>query len=603
MEGQWQVVKPQQIPALAAKAEAWGCVLLDTETTGANPYLGARPIGLGLGPFDEEKYYYLPLLNLNELDVAPIIRVLERKNLMGHNIKFDLHMLRTLGWHPEPQTSFIDTIVMARLWATEEHPQLGLKELSKQIFNYEYEDPQVVKIAKAGKLAEIDPALAGHYCCEDLWLTKRLYKWLKAELPLSLLKLFTREIQLTRDLFEMECRGILIDQEYLGFAVERLDRELQDLLQRISSATDMPKFNPRSPDQLKVLMNTLNIKPVRSTPPSVRKPQGDVSWNRDALMAVRAKHPVAMLVAKQRALAYQRSGTIARCLDYINAGNQELHFEFKNWGTVTGRLSGDGQQLPKGWLQFGSVDESGEEVLVWAKGPEQEFSLRRLLRPRPGHMLFKADYGQIEMFVLGSYMHDPTFTAWLDSGNVHAAAALEIWGDAEEYYARGKVYNFATVYGQGDKSRAKSLNCTLAEAAQYREDYNLRMPGHKRFLRRVERLLQRDGYIENVYGRRYYLDSHLAYKGVNYACQGSAGDFVKFKLPETRKLRQQIGMHMLITTHDDFVPEIPEENIKYLPDWLAELRKSPFGRDLELDVEYSRDSLVQLHPLEELISV
>ena len=105
--------------------------------------------------------------------------------------------------------------------------------------------------------------------------------------------------------------------------------------------------------------------------------------------------------------------------------------EFKNWGTVTGRLSGDGQQMPKGWLQFRAEGE-GEDILVWKQGEEakeQEFSLRRLIKPRPGYVLVKGDYSQIEMHILGYYMKDPVFTAWLASGYVHAAAALEIWGD------------------------------------------------------------------------------------------------------------------------------------------------------------------------------
>src|SRR3990167_5781495 len=120
------------------------------------------------------------------------------------------------------------------------------------------------------------------------------------------------------------------------------------------------------------------------------------------------------------------------------------------------------------------------------------------------------------------------------------------------------------------------------------------MPGHRRFLNRVRRLLEKDGYIKNVYGREYHLEPDLAYRGVNYLCQGSAGDFCKFKLSETRALRKQIGIEMLITTHDDFAAELPLDQVKHLPEWLAALQPSPFGRNLELDTEYSLESLVQL---------
>lgn len=593
----WQVVEPQQFPSFGQEMKSWKAGAVDCETTGTNVYLGAKTLGIGLSPFDSEKHYYLPVKDLNPLDLRPILEPLEHMILLNHNIKFDLHVLSSLGWDGH-QDSFIDTIVMARIWAKEEHPQLGLKELGFRIFGYEYSDPEVAKAAKTGKLDKFSPERAGRYCCEDLWLVKKLYRWLKENLSPELLRLFVKETYLTRDLFDMERRGIMVDEGYLAFANERLQDHMGSLLEQIQEAS-FPEFNPRSPPQTKELMKILGIQPVKMTD------KNEPSWDREACLAVRGQHPVALKLAKYRALGYQASGMIERAMDYVALGSP-LHGEFKNWGTVSGRLSGDLQQMPDGWLQFGEVDGSGEDVLVWEdddKAKMKEFSIRRLFRPRPGFVLLKADYKQIEMFILGDYMQDPTFSRWLDSGNVHAAVALEIWGDAALYYDRGKTYNFATVFGQGDKARAKQLNCTLKQSQQYRDEYNARMPGYQRFLRRVRRLLERDGTISNIYGRQYSVDPDRAYVGVNRLVQGSAGDFVKFKLPETRKLRQQIGIEMIITTHDDFVAEVPEEEIHRLPEWLAELPKSPFGRPLELDIDFSRESLVQLHPLEELMNV
>ncbi len=216
-----------------------------------------------------------------------------------------------------------------------------------------------------------------------------------------------------------------------------------------------------------------------------------------------------------------------------------------------------------------------------------------------------ADYRQIEMFVLGYFIKDPTFTRWLDSGNVHAAVAMDVWGakeddeDFQKYYDMGKIFNFANVYGQGIKALAEEHGWELEEAKGYQQDYFNRMPGHKRYLALVKKALRRDGFVTNEFGREYYGDPNIAYKIVNYIVQGSSGDHVKFKLPETRTIRQQMKCHTVNTTHDDFVFEIPYENIDGLPDLLAVLRKSPFKRDLELDVEWSPDNLVELRPWEE----
>jgi len=591
---EWQVVAASHIPALGRKIQSWKAIVIDVETVGAEPYLGARHIGLGLGSFEQEQYYYLPLQNLNKFDLQPLIEPLEQKPLIGHNIKFDLHMLARLGWQGK-QESFIDTIVMARLWAKEEHPQLSLKELGKQIFSFEYPNQKVVQMVKTSKADQIPLPDLAEYCCTDLWLTKRLYNWLKLNLSPELLRLFVRETQLTRDLFDMEARGVMIDIEYLEGAVKLLDAKLEDLLALIRSSSSLPDFNPGSPQQVRKLMEQLEISPVAQA-------KTGPSWDREALLEVRGQHEIALGLAKYRALSYQRNGFIERAFKYayVNEGGNILHGEFKNWGTFTGRLSGDLQQIPKGWLQFGAADDQGEDVLVWEldnRAREKEFSLRRLLRPRPGHVLIKADYKQIEMFVLGFYMKDPTFDRWLNSEHgVHYAVAEELWGNGAEFKERGKVYNFATVYGQGELARAKQLHCSREESRRYREQYEERMPGYRRLLNRVRRLLERDGIIKNIYGREYQLDPEVAYRGVNYLCQGSAGDYVKFRLPKTRQLRKQIGIEMLITTHDDFVAEIPEEQVKQLPEWLESLRISPFGRKLELDTEYSRSSLVQLYP-------
>lgn len=596
----WQIIEPHQIPSLAISIQNWDAVAFDTETNGLDPWLGHRPIGIGLSPVDGDKHYYLPLTNLRPQDLIPVLEALSTKTLLGHDIKFDMHMLTSIGWKPGLLQRFVDTIIGLRLWSREEHPQLGLKENGKKIFNYEYSNPKVVAMVKSGRAQEVPLPDLAHYCCEDVWLTKKLYHWVRKQLSPALCKLYVREIELTRELYEMEERGAMIDDVYLHRAVDKLDEELLGLLHSIKESSGLEEFNPRSGPQTQVLMKQLGIKPVKATP------KGGVSWDRDACLQVRDQHPIALLNAKYRALAYQRSGTIERASGYLEAGCPDLHFEFKNWGTVTGRLSGNGQQLTKGWLQFGESAEKGDDVLVWVddhNAKEREFSLRRLIRPREGKTLIKADYKQIEMFILGYYMKDPTFSNWLESEHgVHYAVGEEIWGDGEKFKARGKVYNFASVYGQGIRARAKSLGCTDEESKRYGEEYHARMPGYRKFLNRVRRLLERDGYVSNIYGRNYYLPGEFAYKGVNYLCQGSAGDFVKFRLPATRELRRQIGLDMLMTTHDDFVGEIDNEDVPLLKEWFHELRQSPFERELDIDIEYSLESLVQLHPIEEILA-
>lgn len=593
---------PDKLPALTQRMQGWDAIVIDTETTSVEVWQPAIDVlGIGFAPLAGDEHYYVPInhheIALNPLDLRPMLEVLERKPLIGHNIKFDLHVIDLLGWQPQ-QEQFMDVIVAARLYAIDEHPTLTLDYLSETILKYKY----VVDLKRfRNRLRDFSINDVGTYCLEDVYVTKMLYLWFREHLAPRLLDLFVRECQLTRDLYDMERRGILVDEEYLSQAEQKLNSSSGDLLGEIRALAHAPAFNPRSPKQVQQLMTGAGIQPVAYSDRTAKP-----SWDREALLLVRDQHPVAMALAKYRGLMYQRSGMVQRCRDACATGEPVLHFDFKNWGTVTGRMSGNSQQMPKGWLQLGA-EGVGEDVLVWAEGEaaqERDFSVRRLLRPRPGYIFVVADYRQIEMYVLGFYLNDPTFTRWLESGNVHAAVALEVWGVGSDdpryqtYYARGKEYNFAMVFGLGNKALALRLGCTEQEATQYREDYFSKMPGHTKFLRRIKDTLQQREYVHDFYDRRYYIDPNLAYKGVNYIVQGSSGDYVKFQLPATRALRRQLDYHVLNTTHDDFVLEVPLDNLKGLPDLLHALRQSPFGRELELDVQQSKVSLVDMESWE-----
>ena len=531
----WQLIEPNQIVALAERVAKWPAAVLDVEATGVEPYLGDCPIGLGLGSLTGERQYYLPLEGLNPLDLRPLIEPLERLPLLGHNIKYDLHMIALLGWAGE-QEAFYDVMVLARLWSKEDKPQLGLKELGAAILGYEYSDPDVVKLVKGGKAQKVPTPDLAHYCCEDVWLTRELYLYFKKVLSPELLRLFAMECRVSRDLFDIEQRGQLIDTDYLAELADQTEKAKQRFLVPIHEVAG-EKFNPRSAPQRIALMKELGIAPVAWTP------KGAPSWDKEALLEVRGLHPVAVELARHSSLSYIQSNMIERCQQTVAAGFDALHGTFIQTA-VTGRLRSSGpnrQNDPHGWLQFGEADIQGEDVLVWVedeKAREREFSIERLFKPREGYALFNADYRQIEMYVLGFYMKDPVFERWLASGNVHAAVAQEVWGDADKFYARGKTFNFAMVYGTGDLANSKRLSCSYEQAQEFRQEYFARMPGYPRLMRKVRRKLARDGFLENVYGRKYWLDDDRAYVGVNYLCQGSAGDYVKFRLPATRKLRR-----------------------------------------------------------------
>ena len=567
---------------------------MDVETTGAEPYIGSGLLGIGLGAMGEtEEYFYAPVEGVPPKAFGPVIEVLERLPLLGHNIKFDLHMLaQGLGW-AGGQERFFDLIVLARLLAPSEHPDLRLEALVQQYLGYGY-DSAAVKAVVAGREVSVeDLALKNVH---DLRATKHLYYHLKAQAPPHLLRLFAEECRITRDLYDIERRGELIDQDYLARLLPLLDGKIGDARVALRELTADEKFNPSSAPQVQALMEGLGVKPVKWSAKS-----GKPSWDKEAMLAVRGQNPVCMGIARYRSLVHLQANIPARCAATVAAGEDALHGTLKNWGTATGRLASSDpnrQNDPHGWLQ-GEADPAGEDVLKWAAGPEQELSVERLFIARPGHVLVRADYRQIEMVILGAYMNDPTFDRWLASGNVHAAVAEELYGDAVKFYARGKTRNFALVYGQGVAAEAKADGVSEEEVRRRRQEYFARMPGYPRLLNKLRRMLANDHKVRNFFGREYHLPDDLAYVAVNYLVQGSAGDFVKQRLPATRELRRELGIHVLKTTHDDFTFEVPRASLHEMPRLLAALVVNPFGREFGLDVEWSEYSMAHMRPVEE----
>lgn len=603
--------------ALAEKVASWEAVVLDCETTGIKTYLGDRLLGFGISelrPEEEERpCYYIPIThdypkddpawNVAPKEIRRLAPALRGKPAFGYNVKFDLHCLRdTFGVEVFAHSDLYDVIVPARLMATEERPFLDLDTVAYRTIGFEYTSPAAGHESEFGKrkwsLQDISLK-----CCEDICCTAELYLHWRKHMPERLQVLYRREIRLTRILFEMERRGLRFDPTELEDVGGKLEGMKDGLLNDLQSQTEIPDFNPNSSPQVEVLMDQLHIKPR-----AYNKPKKDgtksASWKREHLLAV--NNPLALGIAQYRALRHETSTFIAVLDKYAAQGDDVLHFFYQNWGTVTGRLSAkepNVQAMAKGWLQLGEVGEEGE-ALCWSEdGPDKTLALRTIFIPRPGYVFLDVDYSQIEMFIAGWYLAkagDPTLLKLCEEEDVHAATARWVWGsESAEFRKRAKWFNFGLLYGLGLAGLAYRLGCTEKEAEIYREQYFRKIgPGYHRVLRNIRAWLSTRGYVENVYGRRYYLDEDRAYVAFNYTVQGSAGDFVKFRQEMIKPLCQELDIHPLLTTHDDILLEVPEEvlgshHLKRLIDILEDGTR-PFGLRLPVKVRISRTNLAEM---------
>lgn len=92
----------------------------------------------------------------------------------------------------------------------------------------------------------------------------------------------------------------------------------------------------------------------------------------------------------------------------------------------------------------------------------------------------------------------------------------------------GKQTNFAKNYGCGARKLADQLNVPFDIAKKLSDGYNQSYPGVIKYQQAVQNQLALVGYVENLYGRRYYLEnSSNYYKANNYLIQGTGADMLK----------------------------------------------------------------------------
>lgn len=610
------LVRPERIEAFAEQVVSWDAVVFDCETTGLKPRLGDHLLGIGMGPLSQgEKptYYYVPVAhehpdddpawNAPEEAMRPLWLAMQGKPLVGYNIKFDLHVMAVeyadLGLFDFPDERLFDVLPWARIMSSEDRPFLELDRVAGRELLYEYRSPAAGNESEFGR-RKWSVRDIGLKCCEDVLCTGELYWHFKKKSTPRLTRLYRREVNLTRTLYDMERRGLAFDAEEVGVVGKKLAKSQTRIRGDLQGSTGIADFNPRSAPQVEALMASLGVKPR-----ALNKPKKDGSqsakWQREQLLEV--DRPEALGIAQYRALGTLDSNYIKLLKEYVKRGLEVMHFAYQNWGTVSGRLSAKDpnvQAMSKGWLQLGELGETGEALRWDEDGPDKTLALRTVYVPRRGYVFLEADYRQIEMFVAGYYMRDPAFLKLLQSEDFHAATALWVWGSAApEFRRRAKVFNFGLLYGMGEETLAKKLGCTLKEAAKYRQEYFAKIgPGYRRALLNLRAWLNRRGYVENVFGRRYYVDPEQEYLAFNYVVQGSSGDFVKFRQQAIKALCQELDIHPILTTHDDILFEVPREllksyHLKRLVDILED-GEEPFGMRLPVKLKVSETNLAEM---------
>jgi len=353
----------------------------DVETTGLEVWKHDRLCGIGLGLGREAFYlpYRHPEGNLSLSTLPKLWSVLrEVPRLSAYNLKFDMAAVYRDGYEGLDEQIWEDVLVMARLCDPNRFAELSLKmqtamHLGAERAAYDDEFKAYLRKNKITKHFDQAPAdIAGPYCCGDIVSMEELRVIYEARIAQTKQhNVWLQEQELTRVLFEMERVGIGYDVEYGVSKIPGLRARIREIQQEIFHIAGK-SFNPNSGKQLAEVMESLGLKSK-----SKSEKTGAPSWGVTQLLAL--EHPIGGKLLEMRGLSKVLTTYFRPILNWPNG---VVHGSFKNWGTVTGRLSSGGpnmQNIAKTTqdLSGNTITDETLDALYAAMGARQGQSMEK----------------------------------------------------------------------------------------------------------------------------------------------------------------------------------------------------------------------------------
>jgi uracil-DNA glycosylase family 4 len=365
--------------------------------------------------------------------------------------------------------------------------------------------------------------------------------------------------------------GVQIDPTALQALSSQLEARAVELSSRLSHELDTgPEFNPDSNPQLALALLEIGL-PLRDSTPT-----GALSVATPALLSALKVddldkeydpdnywHRVVSLIVARRKNAKLKATYVDRLLADRDA-NDRIHTRYNQCVTNTNRLS--------------SSDPNLQNIPV--RGAIQK-TMRRVFVAKPGHVLVKGDYSQLEVRIYAHYTQEPVLLAAYPWGapatDVHqgVADALGI--------VRSDAKNtlFGAIYGAAAEKLAQTAHVPRNKTGAFLALLRERMPTLLTWQQDIADQLGRQGYIETLLGWRSYFPAFFApdtslsraalREAANLPIQGSASGIVKVLMREMDPTSQMSHAPLVLTVHDEVVYEVPEERAHTFARYLREV--------------------------------
>jgi len=456
---------------------------------------------------------------------------------------------------------------------------------------------------KPDKIMKTDLRDLAVYNGYDVAYTHQIYPKLKAELSSEprLARLFVKLMMPASHVVQrVEHRGAYVDRERLFERIAKLQGMIDD--QKEVLYEHLPKglaaeyegsggFNFNSTQQLGRWLFSkrgLGFSPLEIT-------KTGAPSTKEAVLLRYRHHPAINALLRYRTLQLKWMNTYLSPWSTKLDDRSRLHTIYKLYGTVTGRLSGDLQQVPR------------------------DLFIRGVIGAPSGWCFVQADYSQIELRIAAHCAQELRMQrAFLTGEDLHLRTAERLTGKSgssvtKEERKLAKAVNFGFLYGMYPKKfqayafEKFDLEVSLAEAELYRRQYFEEFPKlldwHDR-QRRISHNLQR---VSSPIGRVRHLPDILSSdnsvrmeaerQAINSPVQSLASDLMLFAMVQLAPHLKPREAYMVLTLHDGIYFEVREDKVEeYAPIIKKTMENLPlkktFGLELEVpivaDVDYGQ---------------
>jgi DNA polymerase-1 len=507
---------------------------------------------------------------------------------IAHNGKFDAKWMHAKGIFVRQD---FDTMLAAHM--LDENRTKGLKPLSQLLLGADAYDVG----EELGNAYFMPLKRLCIYNGKDCDYTLRLYylfrEQLKAE-PRTARVFKLLMMPASNMLVDVERHGIWLDHERwvkrYSFAAKNRDK----LYRGISKYwPEDNAINLNSPPQVaRLLFNHLDLDVLEVTK------TGAPTTKEAVLLKLKGEHKVCEALINYRKWE-KRMNTYFRPWKYEHSDDRgRVHGSYKLFGTVTGRLSGEGgiQQVPR------------------------DTFMRALFGAEPGRSFVQGDYSQVELRIAAMLANERRMLrAYATGEDLHMLTAVQLTGKrpqdiTKEERKRAKAVNFGFLYGMGAPKFVETawenyeLVVSLEEAEAWRDRFFETFKGLPRWHERQRRLARRYGRVHSPIGRiRHLPDIESEDKGVraeaerqaiNSPVQSCASDLMLTSMCIlNRELDPKLGW-MVGTVHDSILFDFDDgyvdrgcEIVKEVMENMEPVRRM-FGADITVpivaDIEVGR---------------